>query len=223
MFEDSDVQASELPVPTPQPTQSKRVEQLGNLLQQKPTELKQVSIDGLRAGKSNLDGDVILDPEFKFNSPFDSHFERCLFNDTKSAYHIRRSLSSMNSAKSFIYSSTFFGERKFYADEFDFKSGPLNPTDRRKIRFGLKSIADFVTQVDLHHLKSCFLESDPTVEKFTDRLDRGSSKPFPDNSLLGLLYNAHPTKAKLVQKIMTRLISNMHFLRVWANFWLQMD
>ena len=218
MFEDSDVQAAELPVPTPQPMQSKWVEQLGKLLQQSPTECKPVTIDGLRAGNSNIDGNVIFDVEPKSNSPFDSHFERCLFTNSKSASHIRRSLSSINSAKAFVYSSTFFGDRKFYADEFDFKSGPIHPTDRRKIRFGLKSIADFVIQVDLHHLKSCFLESDPTVEKFTDRLDRGSSTPFPDDSLLGLLYNAHPTKAKLLLKIMNCLISNMNFSQSMGEF-----
>ena len=172
LFEDnSDARPSVLLVPTPQPKESSLIDELGQLLRKKSTNRNTVGSNDQGSGKLNVDeyNFLSLQPKLKFQ--FDSHLERSLFTSPNSASHIRRSLSSINSAKSFVYGSTFFGDKKFYADEFDFKSGPLHPSDRRKIRFGLKSIADFVTQLDLHHLKSSFVESDPTVEKFSEHLD----------------------------------------------------
>ena len=68
--------------------------------------------------------------------------EKSLFLSPKRFPHIHRSLYFVHSAKSSIYSSTFFGPKKFYGDEFDFKKEPLHPQDRRRIRFGLKSVVD---------------------------------------------------------------------------------
>ena len=69
---------------------------------------------------------------------------RRLFSGSKDFSYIFRSLQSVQNAKSCIYSTSFFGEKKFYADDFDFSKAPLHPENRRKIRFGLKSILDFV-------------------------------------------------------------------------------
>ena len=79
---------------------------------------------------------------------------------------IQRSLSSINTAKSFAYSSNFFGLKKFYGEEFNFKTAPLHPPDRRKIRFGLKSIVDFVIQVDIQNLKTHLSSSNSSIKDF---------------------------------------------------------
>ena len=94
---------------------------------------------------------------------------KSLFSSHKKFAHIQRSIQSIHSAKSVIYGSTFFGARKFYNDEFDFKKEPLHPHDRRKIRFGLKSVVDFIAQLDLQNLRAYLTESEGSGERLAQR------------------------------------------------------
>ena len=62
---------------------------------------------------------------------------------------------------------------------------PLHPNDRRKIRFGLKSMFDFIIQLDLHNLMDLLKKPDPTVQSFTTRLDYAENTHFPNDSFFG--------------------------------------
>ena len=95
-----------------------------------------------------------------------------------------------------MYTTSFFGDKKFYNDEFDFKKAPLHPDNRRKIRFGLKSILDFIVQMDLHKLRTDILEADSKVEKFTARQSSDHPYPLVDDSFAGLLRLVNPKNAR---------------------------
>ena len=204
-----------MPVPTPQPSESRWVDDLTQLLRQS------VGDPGLGQSSSANSGkfqDIKNVDPYQFKLPILEQVERSLFPSIKNISHVRRSLASINTAKSYAYSSTFFGQKRFYADDYNFKNGPLHPNDRRKIRFGLKSIADFVVQLDLLHLKQVLEESDPSVEEFTERLKNDNVSSFPDDSLFGLLQKASPSKCLLLQNIVNRLVSNMHFTQSMAAY-----
>ena len=87
----------------------------------------------------------------------------------------------------------------------------MHPNDRRKIRFGLKSIVDFIIQLNLHNLIDLLTKPDPTVQRFTTRLDYAENTHFADDSFFGLLKLANPTECRRLHLILKRIISNMHF------------
>ena len=152
-----------------------------------------------------------------FNQPANTSFRmdipaaKSLFSSPKKFSHIQRSVHSLHSAKSVIYGSTFFGPRKFYGEEFDFSKEPIHPTDRRRIRFGLRSVVDFVIQLDLQNLNVCMSEPDMIGETFLDRGQSSLNPRFAADSFWDLLMRANPSKGKLVHEIFERLISNLLF------------
>ena len=109
-------------------------------------------------------------------------------------FAVQRSLNSILSAKSHVYTSTFFGKNNFYAEEFDFKKDPIHPLDRRKIRFGLKSIVDFIIQLDVENLKTCLKENDSSIEDYEDCRGKSIGSRFSPDSFLGLMDRTNPTK-----------------------------
>ena len=140
---------AKLPFPTPQPAVSQMFEDFGQFVRK--SSIRHVSKGNGGTGESpNIKN---LHTNFKEERVDGYEHElpmsRSLFSSPSKFTNIQRSLYS----KSFVYSANFFGTKKFYSDEFDFKKTPLHPSDRRKIRFGLKSLVDFVIQLDLYNLK----------------------------------------------------------------------
>ena len=143
---------------------------------------------------------------------------RTLFPASKKFPQIHRSLSSIHNAKSFVYSSNFFGLKKFYNDEFDFSKAPLHPDERRKIRFGLKSIVDFVIQLDLQHLKSHLFEPHIDSEQFQTKMSTRFEKQYPENSFFGVMMFTNPAKSKELLSVFERVCSNVHFSQSMSEF-----
>ena len=71
-------------------------------------------------------------------------FDNKLFPKTPIFSHVRWSLTSVNKARSFQYGSKFFGNVKRYTDELKVVEKMDSNEDRRKFRFGFKSVVDFV-------------------------------------------------------------------------------
>ena len=140
-----------------------------------------------------------------------------LISDVKKSPHIFRSLLLIQNAKSFIYTTPFFGDKMFYADDFDFTKAPLHRENRRNIRFRLKSILDLVVKIDLHRLRTYLLQSD-RVEKITACRDVEHITPLVDDSFATLLKLANHTKCKQIMEILERIISNLHFSQSMNKF-----
>ena len=157
-------QSSSLLHPTPLPGLSQMFDDFGQFVRSPPTE------ESPGDNRGNGDNNVTFHKNMQniiANNEAEPPIQRTLFSPPSKFSHILRSLVSIHNAKSFVYSSNFFGLVKYYTEEFDFNKSPLHPRERRKIRFGLKSIVDFIIQLDLHQLRSSLLESDTAVEKFT--------------------------------------------------------
>ena len=142
-----------------------------------------------------------------------------LFSSLKKYPYIRKSLSSINSARANIYSSSFFGKSKWYSEEFDFLSGPLSSVDRRKFRFCLKSNVEFLLQLDLNILKDLLIEQDPKIVNFKQQVQSHShAARFSDGSCLDLLNLANPGKSEMLCTILARLRSNLHFSQTMNEY-----
>ena len=182
--------------PTPQPGVSQMFEELGNFIRKPPSQ------NDYEVGASTNQGAGEVELETKINSSSSDRYaigspiKRTLFSAPSKFSYIQLSLASIHTAKSHIYSNNFFGQKKFYRDEFDFAKTPLHPTDRRKIRFGLKGIVDFIIQLDLHNLRELLLENDKKVEKFTTRASFCQNTFFADDSFFGLLSLVNPSKCQ---------------------------
>ena len=137
--------SSSLPCPTPLPGFSQMFDDLGQFVRSQQT---QESPGNNRGSGANYD--TFHNQNIVANNEAELPIQRTLFPPPSKFSHILRSLVSIHNAKSFVYSSNFFGLKKYYTEEFDFSKSPLHPRERRKIRFGLKSIVDFIIQLDLH-------------------------------------------------------------------------
>ena len=205
-----------MPVPTPRPNVSQLFEELGNCIR-KPQKNEGVH-SGTNKGTFNEEVLSNINRENHVNYSFSSPIKRSLFSDPSKFSHIQRSLSSLHLAKSHVYSNNFFGQKRFFGEEFDFSKAPLHPRDRRKVRFGLKSIVDFIVQLDLHNLKELLTEPEVRVEQFTDRLTFGENTQFSDDSFFGFLRRVNPEKCRRLHLIVERIISNMHFSQSMSGF-----
>ena len=156
-------------LPTPHTSTSPLFAGLKDLVQERIAESKcNQNPTGPATGRQSRFSNISPDEPRDFIQNSNIPIAQRLFQSPKSFSRVRRSLSSVLSAKSFVYGTTFFGPKNYYSDEFDFTKEPLHPAHRRKIRFGLKSIVDFITQLDVENLKSYLNEPDAAVEKFQE-------------------------------------------------------
>ena len=166
LFSVPDFSRSDMPVPTPFPENSHLLTRLGDLVRQSASDTS----SGGRSGTGQfVKGFSVGSNEIKnFQHSPDFSTSRSLFPESKTIPQVQRSLYSINTAKSFAYSSNFFGLKKYYGDEFNFKLAPLHPADRRKIRFGLKSIVDFVIQLDVQNIMTYLRSPNSMIKDFGD-------------------------------------------------------
>ena len=194
-----------MPLPSPQPANSALFSGLRELVQE--TSANSTSDNSARSS-GPFERSVALNfdrsGESKQNREIPSAHR--LFPSPKSFCRIQRSLSSILSAKSRVYSSTFFGKKSLYAEEFDFKKDPIHPEDRRKIRFGLKSAVDFVIQLDVENLKSCFNEPDTGVAEFREFRENTRASHVAPDSFFAMMDRANPVKSTLIQEIINRIV-----------------
>ena len=87
-------------------------------------------------------------------------FDRKLFPKSPRFSHVRRSLASVNAARSFQYGAKFFRNTKWYTDELKVVEKMDSNEDRRKFRFGLKSVVDFLIQIAFETLLECLTKTD---------------------------------------------------------------
>ena len=171
---------------------------------------------GPRSGQSNMS------PNQEFYSfrgwDHDIPMAQKLFSSPKTFNKVRRSLSSVLAAKSYVYGCTFFGCKNLYNEEYNFKKEPIHPATRRELRFGLKSIVDFIIQMDVENLKTCLHQNDRNVGDFVEHPSRLHDPRFSPDSLFGLLSRTNPNKCKLFFEIIERIVSNLHFSQSLGNF-----
>ena len=83
-------------------------------------------------------------------------FDKKLFPQSPRFPHVRRSLASVNAACLFQYGCKFFENVKRYKDELKVVGKMDSNEDRRKFRFGFKSVVDFfLIQIDFKTLLEC--------------------------------------------------------------------
>ena len=218
MFAEPQPTRPAMPVPTPKPSISTMFSGLKDLVQNVSS---RPAVKGPGENRSGSN-DMFLGQEI-FDSSNTSHnvdipMARSLFSSPKNFSKIRRSLSSIFTAKSYVFCSTFFGQKSFYGDEFDFKKEPLHPNKRRQIRFGLKSIVDFIIQLDAENLKTCLLREDSNVKNFVEAQDNPHESRFSPNSFFGLMYRTNPKKCNHIFEILERIVSNLHFSQSMGEF-----
>ena len=141
-----------------------------------------------------------------------------LFRPPSNYSRIQRNLSSIFKAKSHIYGSTFFGEKKFYAEEFDFTKEPLHPNKRRQLRFGLKSLVDFIIQLDIENLKICLRKPCVSVKDFSENHKMVQDDRFPPDSFFGLMYRTNYKNTNLFFETLERITSNLNFSQSLAEY-----
>ena len=219
MFSDQDTARPVMPVPSPKPSASAMFAGLRELVHDTTAEPEHRLQDGPRAGQLGISDSGELSSisnQFRLNSGIP--IARMLFSYPKTFGKVRRSLSSVVAAKSYVYGSTFFGNKKFYNDEFDFKKQPLHPATRRQIRFGLKSVVDFIIQMDIENLKTLLHQRDANVKNFVEHTVNMQDPRFASDSLFGMLNRTNPTSCKYIFEIIERVVSNLHFSQSMAEF-----
>ena len=182
-----------MPLPTTHPATSSMFSGLSELVQKVSSEPAYHSSQA-NAGLFQRIASGYLNQSNEFNLNCGLPTAQKLFSSPKTFSRVQRSINSVLSAKSYVYGSNFFGKKSFYRDEFDFKKGPLHPSDRRKIRFGLKSIAAFIVQLDVENLKTCLYERDSAVAEFKENQANAISSHFSADSFFGLMDRTNPHK-----------------------------
>ena len=208
----------DLQVPSPKPGDSALFSDLKELIQRTTSKPAHASASSPRSGQFDMGRSQIFDISKDLEQNYDIPLARDLFSAPKTFSRVKRSLRSVLAAKSFVYGSSFFGEKKIYSDEFDFSREPLHPKKRRQIRFGLKSLVDFIIQMDVENLKTCLHQKDLNVENFVLH-EKGSLDPrFKEDSLFGLMNRTNPSACKLIFEIIERIVSNLNFSQSMAEY-----
>ena len=141
--------------------------------------------------------------------------ERLLFNELKSFPNLRKSLASVNLAKSYEYGSKTFGKKSWYREDFDVGRTLRENQDRRAFRFGLKSNVDFLIQLDLENLRACLLEK----KTLSTHIPSSELHPkIPDGSFFSLMKTMDNTKFGRFCSIFNRLISNVNFTQSLSEY-----
>ena len=144
-----------MPFPTPHPAASPLFAGLSDLIKKPASRVGRDGPMGFGSGQCDGSATQNINLSNNLNQNFSIPMARSLFSPTSNFSKIQRSLPSLYTAKSHVYGSTFFGKKACYSCDFDFKKQPIHPHDRRKIRFGLKGLVDFIIQLDLENLKAC--------------------------------------------------------------------
>ena len=119
---------------------------------------------------------------------------------------LRRSLASINTARSYKYGPRAFGKNTWYSENFDVVKGLRSNTERRKFRFGLKSNVDFLIELDLANLKNCLLD-----KSLPQPTNYAATSSLSDGSFLSLMQTANQAKTQELCSIINRLESNLKF------------
>ena len=82
----------------------------------------------------------------------------------------------------------------------------------------MKSLVDFIIQLDVENLKTCLKENDSSVADFEDCRGKSIGSRFSPDSFLGLMDRTNPTKCKLIFEIVERIASNLHFTQSMGEF-----
>ena len=127
---------------------------------------------------------------------------RVLFSKLKRYPALRKSLASVNLARSYKYGSKPFGQKKWYKDDFDVVTGLRSNEARRKFRFGLKTNIEFLIQLDLENLKECLTKAGFPLES---TLPENSPKILSNGSFLDLMRKANQKNFNEFCKIFNRV------------------
>ena len=120
--------------------------------------------------------------------------------------NLRKSLASINTARSSKYGSKAFGKNTWYSENFDVVKGLRTNAERRKFRFGLKSNVDFLIELDLANLKNCLVTKNvPQTANYVD------SSSLSDTSFLNLMRSMNEAKTQELCNIISRIESNLTF------------
>ena len=129
-------------------------------------------------------------------------------------------MSSINTAKSFVYGSRAFGQQHWYKETFKVCRSLHTNADRRKFRFGLKSNIDFLIQLDIQNLKSIlankeFEPQELSTDNFPPQLSNGS--------FLSTLYKLNQKRCKKMCAIIERIAANLEFTQSLAEYFANDD
>ena len=147
-------------------------------------------------------------------------FDRKLFPKSPRFSHVRRSLASVNAARSFQYGAKFFGNAKRYTDELKVVEKMESNEDRRKFRFGLKSVVDFLIQIDFETLLECLTKTD---DKTKNNIPGYNSGLVSDGSFNDLMKKSNQKNHTHVAEILRRIKSNLNFTQSLSQYFAMDD
>ena len=146
---------SVMPYPTSKRESARWLDELSSIVNQSSKRQNNTSFSGswqsnedFTIDKDTLESHTRPHPPVPIKPP-GLEDRKSLFTSLKNFPHLRRSLPSLNSARSQLYSSSYFGNTKWYSEGFDFREKALSIPERRKFRFCLKSNVDFLIQLDI--------------------------------------------------------------------------
>ena len=134
--------------------------------------------------------------------------------------HLRKSLASLNTAKSFVYSSRAFGQQNWYKESFNVLRGLRSNADRRKFRFGLKSNIEFLVQLDIQNLKTLLVEKDSEQK---DTIFQSPPTQLSDGSFVSTLHKSNAKRCEKVCILIERISANMQFSQSLSEFFANDD
>ena len=134
--------------------------------------------------------------------------------------HLRKSLSSLNTAKSFVYGSRAFGQQSWYKETFNVCRSLHSNAERRKFRFGLKSNIDFLIQLDIQNLKTILAD-----KKFEPQnLSPHNYHPqLSDGSFLNTLSKVNHKRYLETCEIIERIAANLEFTQSLGEYFANDD
>ena len=98
---------------------------LGQVVRNQPSHRSSVSNTG--SGENQECYHVNIKRDRNKDYAVELPIKRSLFPPPNNFSHILRSLVSIHNAKSYVYSSNFFGLKKYYSEEFNFGNAPYTP------------------------------------------------------------------------------------------------
>ena len=147
----------------------------------------------------------------------DSHF---VYSKLQKNPHLRKSLSSLNTAKSFVYGSRAFGQQSWYKESFNVCRSLHSNADRRKFRFGLKSNINFLIQLDIQNLKTILANKNFEPQELSTHL---YPPQLSDGSFLSTLYTLNQKRCIEICEIIERIAANLEFSQSLGEYFANDD
>ena len=134
--------------------------------------------------------------------------------------NLRKSLTSVNTARAYLYGTRAFGLKSWYKESFDVFKGLRTNEERRKFRFGLKSNVDFLIQLDVQNLKTCLQDTKFDPESI---LTQQNTRRLSNGSFLDTLHKVNAPRCSKLCTILNRISDNLKFTQSLSEYFANDD